>query len=108
MMSSFPGGGGCLTSLVSRNDGGLMKSRVNALRLMWRAKFSSVRRWQDFTRRSHVERFQEQLDEAQSQFEAIQAEKEEDLAALWSLIGAQKVCSPFQYHNRALAHHATT
>jgi len=74
-----------------KNDGGLMKSRVNALRLMWRAKFSSVRRWQDFTRRSHVERFQEQLDEAQSQFEAIQAEKEEDLAALWSLIGAQKI-----------------
>jgi len=74
-----------------KNDGGLMKSRVNALRLMWRAKFSSLRRWQDFTRRSHVERFQEQLDEAQAQFEAIQAEKEEDLAALWSLIGAQKV-----------------
>merc|ERR1712216_777612 len=74
-----------------KNDGGLMKSRVNALRLMWRAKFSALRRWQDFTRRSHVERFQEQLDEAQAQFEAIQAEKEEDLAALWSLIGAQKV-----------------
>jgi len=74
-----------------KNDGGLMKSRVNALRLMWRAKFSSLRRWQDFTRRSHVERFQEQLDEAQAQFEAIQAEKEEDLAALWSLIGAQKI-----------------
>jgi hypothetical protein len=74
-----------------KNDGGLMKSRVNALRLMWRAKFSAVRRWQDFTRRSHVERFQEQLDEAQAQFEAIQAEKEEDLAALWSLIGAQKI-----------------
>ena len=52
-----------------KNDGGLMKSRINALRLMWRAKFSSVRRWQDYTRRSHVERFQEQLDEAQSQFE---------------------------------------
>merc|ERR1711904_347129 len=74
-----------------KNDGGLMKSRVNALRLMWRAKFSSLRRWQDFTRRSHVERFQEQLDEAQAQFEAIQSEKEEDLAALWSLIGAQKI-----------------
>jgi len=74
-----------------KNDGGLMKSRVNALRLMWRAKFSSLRRWQDFTRRSHVERFQEQLDEAQAQFEAIQAEKEEDLASLWSLIGAQKI-----------------
>merc|ERR1711868_279713 len=74
-----------------KNDGGLMKSRVNALRLMWRAKFSSLRRWQDFTRRSHVERFQEQLDEAQAQFEAICAEKEEDLAALWSLIGAQKI-----------------
>jgi len=74
-----------------KNDGGLMKSRVNALRLMWRAKFSSLRRWQDFTRRSHVERFQEQLDEAQAQFESIQAEKEEDLASLWSLIGAQKV-----------------
>merc|ERR1719498_823302 len=74
-----------------KNDGGLMKSRVNALRLMWRAKFSSLRRWQDFTRRSHVERFQEQLDEAQAQFESIQAEKEEDLAALWSLIGAQKI-----------------
>jgi len=58
---------------------------------MGRAKFSSLRRWQDFTRRSHVERFQEQLDEAQAQFEAIQAEKEEDLAALWSLIGAQKI-----------------
>merc|ERR1712216_362602 len=74
-----------------KNDGGLMKSRVNALRLMWRAKFSALRRWQDFTRRSHVERFQEQLDEAQAQFEAIQAEKEEDLASLWSLIGAQKI-----------------
>merc|ERR1719453_2050336 len=74
-----------------KNDGGLMKSRVNALRLMWRAKFSALRRWQDFTRRSHVERFQEQLDEAQAQFEAIQAEKQEDLAALWSLIGAQKI-----------------
>merc|ERR1711998_336388 len=74
-----------------KNDGGLMKSRVNALRLMWRAKFSALRRWQDFTRRSHVERFQEQLDEAQAQFELIQAEKEEDLAALWSLIGAQKI-----------------
>merc|ERR1711998_128973 len=74
-----------------KNDGGLMKSRVNALRLMWRAKFSSLRHWQDFTRRSHVERFQEQLDEAQAQFESIQAEKEEDLAALWSLIGAQKI-----------------
>merc|ERR1712159_394513 len=74
-----------------KNDGGLMKSRVNALRLMWRAKFSALRRWQDFTRRSHVERFQEQLDEAQAQFELIQAEKEEDLASLWSLIGAQKI-----------------
>jgi predicted nucleic acid-binding Zn-ribbon protein len=74
-----------------KNDGGLMKSRVNALRLMWRAKFSSLRRWQDFTRRSHVERFQEQLDEAQEQFEAIQSEKKEDLDALWSLIGAQKI-----------------
>merc|ERR1711998_42357 len=74
-----------------KNDGGLMKSRVNALRLMWRAKFSSLRRWQDFTRRSHVERFQEQLDEAQAQFELIQAEKEEDLASLWSLIGATKI-----------------
>merc|ERR1711998_48665 len=74
-----------------KNDGGLMKSRVNALRLMWRAKFSALRRWQDYTRRSHVERFQEQLDEAQAQFELIQAEKEEDLAALWSLIGAQKI-----------------
>merc|ERR1711998_675378 len=28
---------------------------------------------------------------AQAQFESIQAEKEEDLAALWSLIGAQKI-----------------
>merc|ERR1712216_1015465 len=74
-----------------KNDGGLMKSRVNALRLMWRAKFSALRRWQDFTRRSHVERFQEQLDEAQAQFELIQAEKEEDLASLGSLIGAQKI-----------------
>merc|ERR1712216_111955 len=74
-----------------KNDGGLMKSRVNALRLMWRAKFSALRRWQDVTRRSHVERFQEQIDEAQAQFEAIQAEKQEDLAALWSLIGAQKI-----------------
>merc|ERR1711998_112151 len=74
-----------------KNDGGLMKSRVNALRLMWRAKFSALRRWQDFTRRSHVERFQEQLDEAQAQFELIQAEKEEDLASLWSLIGATKI-----------------
>merc|ERR1712216_111547 len=74
-----------------KNDGGLMKSRVNALRLMWRAKFSALRRWQDFTRRSHVERFQEQLDEAQAQFELIQAENEEDLASLWSLIGAQKI-----------------
>ena len=80
-----------LASPSLRNDGGLMKSRVNALRLMWRAKFSSLRRWQDFTRRSHVERFQEQLDEAQAQFESIQAEKEEDLASLWSLIGAQKI-----------------
>jgi hypothetical protein len=74
-----------------KNDGGLMKARVNSLRIMWRAKFSALRRWQDFTRRSHVERFQEQLDEAQAQFEAIQAEKQEDLAALWSLIGAQKI-----------------
>jgi len=58
---------------------------------MWRSKFSAVRRWQDFTRRSHVERFQDQLDEAQAQFEAMQAEKEEDISALWELIGAQRV-----------------
>merc|ERR1711865_99550 len=68
-----------------------MKSRVNALRLMWRSKFSALRRWQDFTRRSHVERFQDQLDEAQAQFEAMAAEKEEDIASLWELIGAQRV-----------------
>merc|ERR1719181_1704003 len=74
-----------------KNDGGLMKSRVNALRLMWRAKFSSLRRWQDYTRRSHVERFQEQLDEAQAQFEAIQAEKTADVDALWELIGSMRV-----------------
>merc|ERR1712216_222938 len=74
-----------------KGDGGLMKSRVNALRLMWRSKFSALRRWQDFTRRSHVERFQDQLDEAQAQFEAMAAEKEEDIAALWELIGAQRV-----------------
>eukprot|EP00656_Telonema_subtile_P021589 TRINITY_DN2262_c0_g1_i1.p1 TRINITY_DN2262_c0_g1~~TRINITY_DN2262_c0_g1_i1.p1 ORF type:complete len:671 (-),score=229.74 TRINITY_DN2262_c0_g1_i1:322-2334(-) len=74
-----------------KGDGGMMKSRVNALRLMWRAKFSALRRWQDFTRRSHVERFQDQLDEAQAQFEAMQAEKEEDISALWELIGAQRV-----------------
>jgi len=74
-----------------KGDGGMMKSRVNALRLMWRSKFSAVRRWQDFTRRSHVERFQDQLDEAQAQFEAMQAEKEEDISALWELIGAQRV-----------------
>merc|ERR1711998_182563 len=74
-----------------KNDGGLMKSRVNALRLMWRAKFSALRRWQDYTRRSHVERFQEQLDEAQAQFEAIQAEKTADVDALWELIGSMRV-----------------
>jgi hypothetical protein len=74
-----------------KNDGGLMKSRVNALRLMWRAKFSTLRRWQDYTRRSHVERFQEQLDEAQAQFEAIQAEKTADVDALWELIGSMRV-----------------
>jgi hypothetical protein len=74
-----------------KGDGGLMKSRVNALRLMWRSKFSALRRWQDFTRRSHVERFQDQLDEAQAQFEAMAAEKEEDIASLWELIGAQRV-----------------
>jgi hypothetical protein len=74
-----------------KGDGGLMKSRVNALRLMWRSKFSALRRWQDFTRRSHVERFQDQLDEAQAQFEAKQAEKEDDISALWELIGAQRV-----------------
>ena len=74
-----------------KGDGGLMKSRVNALRLMWRSKFSALRRWQDFTRRSHVERFQDQLDEAQAQFEAMSGEKEEDIASLWELIGAQRV-----------------
>jgi hypothetical protein len=74
-----------------KGDGGLMKSRVNALRLMWRSKFSSLRRWQDFTRRSHVERFQDQLDEAQAQFEAMILEKEEDIGSLWELIGAQRV-----------------
>merc|ERR1711865_907664 len=74
-----------------KGDGGLMKSRVNALRLMWRSKFSALRRWQDFTRRSHVERFQDQLDEAQARFEAMAAEKEEDIASLWELIGAQRV-----------------
>merc|ERR1711865_934664 len=74
-----------------KGDGGLMKSRVNALRLMWRSKFSALRRWQAFTRRSHVERFQGQLDEAQAQFEAMAAEKEEDIASLWELIGAQRV-----------------
>merc|ERR1711865_346709 len=74
-----------------KGDGGLMKSRVNALRLMWRSKFSALRRWQDFPRRSHVERFQDPLDEAQAQFEAMAAEKEEDIASLWELIGAQRV-----------------
>merc|ERR1711865_960894 len=74
-----------------KGDGGLMKFRVNALRLMWRSKFSALRRWQDFTRRSHVERFQDQLDEAQAQFEAMSQEKEEDIASLWELIGAQRV-----------------
>eukprot|EP00657_Telonema_sp_P-1_P012532 TRINITY_DN914_c0_g1_i2.p2 TRINITY_DN914_c0_g1~~TRINITY_DN914_c0_g1_i2.p2 ORF type:complete len:514 (-),score=221.46 TRINITY_DN914_c0_g1_i2:87-1628(-) len=74
-----------------KGDGGVMKSRVNALRLMWRSKFSALRRWQDYTRRSHVERFQDQLDEAQAQFEAMQGEKEEDIASLWELIGAQRV-----------------
>jgi len=74
-----------------KGDGGMMKSRVNALRLMWRSKFSALRRWQDFTRRSHVERFQDQLDEAQAQFEAMILEKEEDISSLWELIGAQRV-----------------
>merc|ERR1719305_1079751 len=69
----------------------MMKSRVNALRLMWRSEFSALRRWQDFTRRSHVERFQDQLDEAQAQFEAMILEKEEDISSLWELIGAQRV-----------------
>jgi hypothetical protein len=74
-----------------KGDGGLMKSRVNSLRLMWRSKFSALRRWQDYTRRSHVERFQDQLDEAQAQFESMILEKEEDISSLWELIGAQRV-----------------
>eukprot|EP00658_Telonema_sp_P-2_P078299 TRINITY_DN7300_c0_g1_i6.p1 TRINITY_DN7300_c0_g1~~TRINITY_DN7300_c0_g1_i6.p1 ORF type:complete len:715 (+),score=322.17 TRINITY_DN7300_c0_g1_i6:46-2145(+) len=74
-----------------KGDGGVMKSRVNALRLMWRSKFSALRRWQDFTRRSHVERFQDQLDEAHDKYKEMQMEKEEDISSLWELIGAQRV-----------------
>eukprot|EP00658_Telonema_sp_P-2_P048911 TRINITY_DN37202_c0_g1_i1.p1 TRINITY_DN37202_c0_g1~~TRINITY_DN37202_c0_g1_i1.p1 ORF type:complete len:115 (+),score=30.15 TRINITY_DN37202_c0_g1_i1:518-862(+) len=43
---------------LNRN-GGLIKSRVNALGLLRRFQFSAVRRWQDFTRRSQIERFQD-------------------------------------------------
>lgn len=74
-----------------KDEGAEKKADINAQRLKWRAKFSACRRWQDFTRRSHVLKFQEKLDEIQDAFDLEQAEKEKELEAILEMIGTIRV-----------------
>eukprot|EP00658_Telonema_sp_P-2_P048912 TRINITY_DN37202_c0_g1_i2.p1 TRINITY_DN37202_c0_g1~~TRINITY_DN37202_c0_g1_i2.p1 ORF type:complete len:561 (+),score=174.77 TRINITY_DN37202_c0_g1_i2:518-2200(+) len=75
---------------LNRN-GGLIKSRVNALGLLRRFQFSAVRRWQDFTRRSQIERFQDRLEETGDKYSQMREGKEERISSLWELMAGQRV-----------------
>jgi len=78
--------------LVALKAGGAdMKANINAMRLMWRSKFSACRRWQDFTRRSHVLKFQEQLDDMLDGYDLEQAEMGRDLEAILEMIGTRRM-----------------
>jgi len=59
-------------------------------RMRWRQQFSGFRKWQDFTRRSHVLKFQEQLDDLQDAFEDTQSGADKELEAILELIGTQR------------------
>merc|ERR1712216_812164 len=74
-----------------KEDGSEMKATINQMRLKWRLKFSACRRWQDFTRRSHVLHFQEELDKIQDAFDLEQAETEQELESLLEMIGTMRV-----------------
>jgi len=76
------------TDLVKlKADGSEIKADINAMRLKWRYKFAACRRWQDFTRRSHVLKFQNQLDGIQDAFDVEQADTERELESLLEMIG---------------------
>merc|ERR1719247_1897067 len=77
--------------LKLKADGAEPKSKINADRLQWRNKFSACRRWQDFTRRSHVLKFQNELDKIQDAFDLEQATTEEELQRLLDMIGITRV-----------------
>jgi len=71
-----------------KDSSALVKAEINAARLLWRTKYFACRRWQDFTRRSHVLKFQEKLDNIQDEFDLEQAERERELEALMESLGA--------------------
>jgi len=73
-----------------QEEGSDLKANINAMRLQWRAKFSACRRWQDFTRRSHVLKFQEQLDDIQDALDLEKAETEKELEAILEMIGTMR------------------
>jgi hypothetical protein len=74
-----------------KDEGSDMKANINVMRLKWRAKFAACRRWQDYTRRSHVLKFQEKLDEIQDAFDFEQAETTKELESLLEMIGTIRV-----------------
>jgi len=80
------------TDLITlREEGSETKAFINQNRLKWRMKFSACRRWQDFTRRSHLLKFQNELDKIQDAFDLEQATTEEELQRLLDMIGITRV-----------------
>jgi len=73
-----------------KDEGSETKADINNMRRTWRMKFSACRRWQDFTRRSHVLKYQEELDALQDEMEHLQNDADKELEALLELIGTQR------------------
>lgn len=73
-----------------KDEGSETKADINNMRRVWRSKFSACRRWQDFTRRSHVLKYQEELDALQDEMEFLQNDADKELEALLELIGTRR------------------
>lgn len=73
-----------------KDEGSETKADINTMRRTWRMKFSACRRWQDFTRRSHVLKYQEELDALQDEMEFLQSDADKELEALLELIGTRR------------------
>jgi len=67
-----------------------VKAALNANRLIWRKKFSAVRRWQDYVRRAEVLKFQERLDTLADEIDDHTAATNAEIEAIMEMIGAQR------------------